>query len=75
MAWLKIEGTDWNLDAVKKHPNFKSFLKVSEDKYLTLKEREKVLKLIFEKATGKKVKEAEKEDNNGNDSESNEPLA
>ena len=75
MAWLNVEGIDWNLDAVKKHPNFKSFLKVSEEKYLTLKEREKVLKLIFEKATGKKVKEAEKEDNNGIDSKSNEPLA
>lgn len=75
MAWLKIEGIDWNLDAVKKHPNFKSFLKVSEDKYLTLNDREKVLKLIFEKATGKKVKESEKEDNNGNDSTSNKPLA
>jgi len=71
MAWLKIEGIDWNLDAVKKHPNFKSFLKVSEEKYLILKDREKVLKVIFEKATGKKVKE----DNNGNDSESNKPLA
>ena len=34
MAWRNVEGIDWNLDAVKKHPNFKSFLKGHQNKIL-----------------------------------------